>query len=247
MTENYVYIFGSVLVVSLISLIGILTLGLQEKKLRKILVYLVSFSAGALLGDVFLHILPEMAETGLGVAEGFYFLAGLIVFFLLEKFILWNHNHGEHDESVHSSVYLSTFGDSLHNFIDGLVIAAAFLVDIRLGVATTLAVIFHEIPQEIGQFAILLHGGWSKTKATLYNFLSALSSILGALVVVLFARNLEGAPSFLIAFAGASFIYIALSDIVPQLHKEASNRKSIYQVIWLVAGVVLMALLLHLE
>lgn len=247
MTEIYVYIFASVLIVSFLSLIGVVTLGLQEKKLRSILLYLVSFSAGALLGDVFLHLLPEMAETGLGVAEGAYFLVGIVVFFLLEKFILWHHNHGEHEESIHSSVYLTTFGDSLHNFIDGLVIAASFLVDIRLGIATSLAVIFHEIPQEIGQFAILLHGGWSKAKATWYNFLSALTSVAGALVVVLFARNIQSAPSFLLAFAGASFIYIALSDIVPQLHKEESTRKSVYQIIWLIGGIVLMALLLHLE
>ncbi len=247
MSESYVYIFASVLIVSAISLIGIVALGMQEKRLRSVLLYLVSFSAGALLGDVFLHLLPEMVETKFGATEGAYFLVGIVVFFLLEKFILWHHSHGDHDESVHSSVYLTTFGDSLHNFIDGMVIAAAFLVDIRLGIATTLAVIFHEIPQEIGQFAILLHGGWSKAKATWYNFLSALTSIAGALVVVLFASTIDEAPSFLLAFAGASFIYIALSDVVPQLHKEESQRKSIYQVIWLIAGIVLMALLLLLE
>lgn len=247
MSEIYLYIFGSVLVTSLISLVGVFALGLQEKKLRSILLYLVSFSAGALLGDVFLHMLPEMSAAGFGVAEGFYFLIGIVVFFLLEKFILWHHSHDDHEESIHSSVYLSTFGDSLHNFIDGLVIAASFLVSVPLGITTTLAVIFHEIPQEIGQFAILLHGGWSKSKAIWYNFLSALTSVLGAAVVVLFARNIEEAPSFLLAFAGASFIYIALSDVVPQLHKEESTRKSVYQVIWLVVGIILMALLLHLE
>ncbi len=247
MSETYLYIFGSVLVTSLISLVGVFTLGLQEKKLRSILLYLVSFSAGALLGDVFLHMLPEMSEAGFGAREGVYFLIGIVVFFLLEKFILWHHSHDDHEESIHSSVYLSTVGDSLHNFIDGLVIAASFLVSVPLGIATALAVIFHEIPQEIGQFAILLHGGWSKAKATWYNFLSALSSVAGALIVVLFARNIETAPSFLLAFAGASFIYIALSDIVPQLHKEESTRKSVYQIIWLIAGIVVMALLLHLE
>lgn len=247
MTEIYLYIFGSVLVVSVISLVGIIALGFQEQKLRSVLLYLVSFSAGALLGDVFLHLLPEMSEAGLGVKEGVYFLIGIVVFFLLEKYIMWHHGHGEHEESVHSSVYLTTVGDSLHNFIDGLVIAASFLVSIPLGIATTLAVIFHEIPQEIGQFAILLHGGWSKAKATWYNFLSALTSVAGALVVVLFARNIEAAPTFLLAFAGSSFIYIALSDIVPQLHEESSPRKSFYQILWLIAGIILMALLLKLE
>ena len=247
MSETYIYIFASVLAVSLVSLVGVVALGLQEKKLRSILLYLVSFSAGALLGDVFIHLLPEMAEVGFGVREGAYFLIGLIVFFILERFILWQHGHGEHDETVHSSVYLTTIGDSLHNFIDGMVIAASFLVDPTLGVATTLAVIFHEIPQEIGQFAILLHGGWSKAKATWYNLFSGFASILGAAVVVLFARNVEEAPSFLLAFAGASFIYIALSDIVPQLHKEGSKLKGFYQFVWLLLGIALMAALLLLE
>ena len=247
MDNTYLYIFGSVLVVSFISLVGVIALGLNEKRLRLILAYLVSFSAGALLGDVFIHLLPEMSEAGFGVPEGFYFLIGIVVFFILERFILWHHSHGTHDESIHSSVYLTTIGDSLHNFIDGMVIAASFMVDVNLGIATTLAVIFHEIPQEIGQFAILLHGGWSKTKAIWYNFLSALTSVAGAAVVVLFARNIEEAPSFLLAFAGASFIYIALSDIVPELHREKSNKKSVIQFICLLLGIGLMAGLLFLE
>jgi zinc and cadmium transporter len=247
MMNTYLYIFGSVLVVSFVSFVGVVTLGLNETRLRSILMHLVGFSAGALLGDVFLHLLPEMSSNGFGVAEGLYFLIGIVIFFLLERFILWHHSHSSHDESIHSSVYLTTIGDSLHNFIDGMVIAASFLVDTNLGIATTLAVIFHEIPQEIGQFAILLHGGWSKTKAIWYNFLSALTSVAGAAVVVLFARNIAQAPSFLLAFAGASFIYIALSDVVPELHREESNKKSIVQFIWLLAGIGLMAVLVFIE
>jgi zinc and cadmium transporter len=247
MSETYLYIFASVLAVSLVSLVGVIALGLQEQRLRSILLYLVSFSAGALLGDVFIHLLPEMAEVGFGVKEGFYFLIGLVVFFVLEKFILWQHGHGHHDEKVHSSVYLTTIGDSLHNFIDGMIIAASFLVSPTLGIATTLAVIFHEIPQEIGQFAILLHGGWSKAKAIWYNLSSGLTSLLGAAVVVIFARDIQEAPSFLLAFAGASFIYIALSDIIPQLHKEHSKLKGAGQFIGLLIGIVLMVTLLGLE
>lgn len=247
MNSIYLYIFGSVLIVSFASFVGVVTLGLNEARLRSILLHLVGFSAGALLGDVFLHLLPEMADAGFGVKEGAYFLVGILVFYILERFILWHHSHSSHDESIHSSVYLTTIGDSLHNFIDGLVIAASFLVDVNLGIATTIAVVFHEIPQEIGQFAILLHGGWSKKKAVLYNFLSALTSVAGAVVVVLFARNIEEAPSFLLAFAGASFIYIALSDIFPELHKEESTKKSIVQFIWLIGGVVLMGALLLFE
>ena len=243
----YVYTFGSVIIVSAISLLGITVLGMQDRFLKSILSYLVSFSAGALLGDVFLHVFPELTEVGFGVREGWYFLVGIFVFFLLEKYILWHHSHQDHDESVHSITYLTMVGDSLHNFIDGLVIAASFLVDINLGIAATIAVIFHEIPQEIGQFAILVHGGWSKAKALFYNFLSALTSIIGAAVVLFFAPQLEEAPSFLLIMAAASFLYIAMSDIIPELHSEKSPRKSVYQFIWLILGVAFMAALLMLE
>lgn len=247
MTEVYLYAFGSVLIVSAISLIGVIALGLNDRFLRSILSYLVSLSAGALLGDVFLHLLPEMNETGFGVKEGIYFLVGIVLFFILERFILWHHSHGTHDEEIHSSVYLTMVGDSLHNFIDGLIIAASFLVSVPLGIAATIAVIFHEIPQEVGQFAILVHGGWSKAKATLYNFLSALTAVLGAAVVFIFARDLQEAPSFLLAFAGASFIYVAMSDLIPELHKEKSTSKALIQFVWFIIGIGFMAALLLLE
>ncbi len=247
MSEIVLYTIVSVLVVSAISLVGIFTLGLNEKFLRSILFYLVSLSAGALLGDVFLHLLPQMSLAGLGAREGAYFLGGIVIFFVLERFILWHHTHGTHDEEIHSVVYLTMVGDSLHNFIDGMIIAASFLVSIPVGIASALAVIFHEIPQELGQFAILLHGGWSKGKALWYNFLSALTSVLGAVVVLFFARNLQEAPTFLIAFAGSSFIYIAMSDLIPELHKEEETQKSIIQFVWFIAGILLMAGLLYLE
>lgn len=237
----------SVLVVSAVSLAGVVTLGINERRLRPILTYLVSFSAGALLGDVFLHVFPEMAEISFGAREGLYFLAGIAVFFVLERLILWHRHHGEHDEKVHSMVYLTMLGDSLHNFIDGMIIAASFLISPELGIASTLAVIFHEIPQEIGQFAILLHGGWSRTRALWYNFLSALTAILGAVIVLVFARTLEVAPSILLAIAGSSFIYIALSDLVPELHEEKDTRRSIIQFVWLLVGIGVMASLLLLE
>lgn len=243
----WLYTMASVLIVSAVSLVGILALGLKEQALRSILTYLVSFSAGALLGDVFLHVFPEMAEISFGPLEGLYFLIGIAIFFVLERLILWHRRHNEHEETVHSVVYLTMFGDALHNFIDGMIIAASFLVSVPLGIASTLAVIFHEIPQELGQFAILLHGGWSKSQALWYNFLSAMTAILGAVLVLLFARHLEVAPSILLAIAGSSFIYIALSDLVPELHQEKGTQRSIIQVVWFVLGIGVMAALLFLE
>lgn len=249
MSEIWLFSLAAVLIVSAVSLVGIITLGLNHDRLKNILFYLVSFSAGALIGDVFIHVIPEIAEhQGFDVRVGAYFLVGLVAFFVLERFIHWQHSHGdEHDERVHSSVYLTMFGDSLHNFIDGMVIAASFIASPTLGIASTIAVILHEIPQEIGQYAILIHGGWSKNKALLYNFASALTSVIGAIIVLAFAQDFSGPPVFLLAFAGASFIYIALSDLVPELHKEVSVKKSIVQFIWFLIGIGLMGALLFLE
>ena len=247
MSEVYLYTFFAVAIVSLVSLIGAFTIGLNQAFLDRMLHYLISFSAGALLGDVFIHVIPELSEAEFTPRIGIYFLLGIIIFFLLEKYILWHHSHGEHEESLHSATYLTIFGDALHNFIDGLVIAVSFLISIPLGIATTIAVVFHEIPQEIGQYAILIHGGWSRAKALLYNFASALTSFLGAIVVLVFAPQLEEAPAFLLSIAAASFIYIAMSDIIPELHKERSAKKSFWQIIAFVVGVALMAALLSLE
>lgn len=245
--EPYLYAFVSVFIVSAISLVGVFVLGLKAKLLRSILTYMVSFSAGALLGDVFIHVLPELSEVGFGVREGWYFLLGIVVFFILEKYILWHHEHREHKEEIHSATYLTMAGDSLHNFIDGMVIAASFLVDTQLGIAATVAVVLHEIPQEMGQFAILIHGGWSSAKALWYNFLSGLTAVLGAVVVLFFAPTLEGAPGFLLIAAAASFLYIALSDIIPQMHEEKSVKKSFLQLFTMLLGMLVMSLLLFLE
>ena len=246
MSEIYIYTFVSVLIVSAASLVGVVLLGFNQDFLHRILSFLIAFSAGALLGDVFIHIIPEMAKTEFTATTGIYFLIGIIVFFLLEKYIHWYHGYGEHEESVHASTYLTIFGDALHNFIDGIIIAISFLVSIPLGIATTAAVLFHEIPQELGQFGILVHGGWSRSKALFYNFLSALTAIIGAAFVLIFAQGLGEVPTYLLAFAGASFIYIAMSDIIPELHKEKDLPKSIIQVIAFIFGVVVMAALLLL-
>ncbi len=249
MAQIWVYSLLAVLVVSLVSFAGAITLAISEQKLQRWLLYLVSFSAGALLGDVFLHLLPEMAENGFSVILGLYLLIGILVFFILERFILWQHSHsGKHEESVHSVVYLTQFGDSLHNFLDGMIIAASFLVSVPVGIATSIAVIFHEIPQEIGNFAILIHGGWSKKKALFYNFLSGLTSVAGALLVLVFFRSPDvTTPTFLLSLGVASFIYIALSDIVPELHQEKSTYKSMLQLTWFILGIAVMGLLLLLE
>src|SRR3989344_4978671 len=217
MTDVWIYTLGSVIVVSLISLLGVFSLGVKPERLERALLYLVSFSAGALLRDVFIHILPEIMAGDAAVRSGAYVLAGVILFFVLERVLLWHHSHHSHKEEVHSVVYLTIVGDALHNFLDGVAIAAAFLISVPIGVATAVAVIFHEIPQEIGQFAILVHGGWSRKKALLYNFFSALTAIAGALLVLLFSQTFTEAPTVLLALGAAGLIHIPMSDLIPDL------------------------------
>lgn len=241
------YILASVAIVSLISLVGVLAIAVNPEKLKKILLYLVAFSAGALLGDVFIHIVPEMSASGFSSLSGIYIVAGITLFFILEQFVWWHHSHSEHKEEIHSMVYLTQVGDTLHNFIDGMIIAAAYFVSVPVGIATTIAVIFHEIPQEIGNFAVLVHGGWKINKALFMNFLSALSAVLGALVIMVFLRNTAEVPMWLIALAASSFIYIAMSDILPELQKEKNGVKSLFLVICFILGILAMSSLLLLE
>ena len=247
MTQVWLYTIISVVAVSLISFLGIFMLRIKQERLQRILFYLISFSAGALLGDVFIHILPEIMAGEAALRSGWYILAGIMLFFVLERVLMWHHSHSSHQEEVHAMVYLTVVGDALHNFLDGIAIAAAFLISIPVGIATATAVIFHEIPQEIGQFAILVHGGWSAKKALLYNFFSALTAIIGAVLVLLFAQSFAEAPAILLGLSAASFIYIAMSDLIPELQKERHLGRFILQLVWMTAGIGIMASLLLLE
>lgn len=247
MIQVWFYTLASVGVVSLISLIGVFALGIRQDLLERILLYLVSFSAGALLGDVFIHILPEIMAGEAARQTGWYILFGIMLFFVLERVLIWHHSHSSHREEVHAVVHLTILGDALHNFLDGVAIAAAFIVSVPVGVATATAVVFHEIPQEIGQFAILVHGGWSRGKALFYNFCSALTAIIGASLVLLFSERITGASTALLGIGAASFIYIALSDLIPELQKEQHIRRFILQLAWMVSGIAVMALLLLFE
>lgn len=235
-------------IVSLIALVGIITLILQKRVLDRIIPYLISFSAGALLGDTFLHIMPELAEEGhFTPTLGAIFLISIVLFFALEKRLHWHQSHTTHDEKVHSMVHMTMIGDTLHNFIDGIIIAASFLISWELGVAATIAIILHEIPQEIGNYGVLVHGGWSRTKALMMNFLSALASFAGAAVVFAMQSSLDPYIPWLVAVAGANFLYLALSDILPELQKEHRFTTSSIHIIAITAGMASMSLLLLME
>lgn len=254
----------SVGAISLISLSGIAFLSLNERTLKKILLELVAFSVGALLGGVFLHILPELSEElGFTVVVSFLILAGFLFGFLLEKFVHWHHCHNTechhetraekraHDEHMQHHTkpfaFLNIIGDAIHNFVDGILIAAAYLVSIPLGLATTVAVLLHEIPQEIGDFAVLIHAGWSRAKALLMNFLSALAAVLGAGLTLLFGSRFAEYVPYVLPIAAGLFLYLAAADLVPELQKETKAGKSVVQLLALLAGIAVMAALLLFE
>lgn len=250
MLEVWIYTLISVFLVSIISLVGVILLSIKVEKLKKILIYLVSFAAGAMLGDVFIHLLPEVInEYGFGINISLYVLFGIGFSFIIEKVVHWRHCHIPiSKDHVHSFAIMNLVGDVVHNFIDGVIIAASYLISIPVGIATTLAVVFHEIPQEMGDFGVLLHGGFSRMKALFYNFLTALTAVLGAVISLLLAAKIENLTAFLIPFAAGTFIYIASSDLIPELHKEEFEwKKSLLQFVAISLGVVIMLVLLLLE
>jgi len=245
----WIYTLISVSIVSLISLVGVFTLSIDRDKLYKYLIYLVSLSAGTLMGDAFIHLIPEAYEDSKSnVSVSLYILSGILVFFVLEKVIHWRHCHEEPCEKhPHPFSYIILFGDSLHNFVDGMVIGASYLVSIPIGIATTIAVVFHEIPQEIGDFASLIYGGFSRRKALFLNFLTALTAVLGALLILAFNFKTDGVEGFLIPFAAGGFIYIAGTDLIPELHKQNGAKKGVFQVLAFLVGIGLMLGILLME
>ena len=249
MNEVWLYSLVSVLIVSLISLLGVFALGIAVEKLRKVLIYLISFSAGALFGDAFIHLFPEIIKNGgFGVMSAIYILIGILMFFVLEKVICWQHCHMPITKThVHTFAYMNLVGDSLHNFIDGLIIAGGYLASIPVGIATTIAVVLHEIPQEIGDFGILIHGGFSKGKAIFLNFITALIAVFGAIVALLLSEYIPNIQRILLPLAIGGFLYIAGSDLIPELHKETKIWISIGQIITFVLGILIMLALLLLE
>lgn len=247
MTLIWFYAISSILAVSLISIFGIITLFLNTEKLKKVLLFLVSFSAGALLGDAFLHLLPEVIEeNGFGLNISFSILAGIAAFFVIEKIIHWHHCHhampSEHH--IHPFAITNLVGDGVHNFIDGIIIAASYLVSLPVGIATTIAVILHEIPQEIGDFGVLIQGGFSKAKAIFFNFITALIAVAGGIFALLVSNYTENITLYLVPFAAGGFIYVASADLIPEIHKETNAKKSLVQFFSFLLGITVMLLLL---
>lgn len=256
MTTIYVYALASVFIVSLVSLVGIFTLSLRRELLHRTVLILVSLAAGALLGDAFIHLIPgAFAENNVTI-KALFIIGGILFFFLIEKFLHWHHYHGEEEEekrvtkkfrTIHPMGYMIIVSDGFHNLLDGIIIGVSYLVSIEVGIATTIAVVLHEIPQEIGDFGVLIHSGFTKARALLINFLTALLAIFGAVIALVFGTIAEEFIVWIIPIAAGGFIYIAAVDLIPELHKTKTIRASSLQFIALLVGILAMFFLTFTE
>ena len=223
----------------------------------KILPHGISFAIGALLAVAFWGLIPEaFQEINPDQFQQLSatILIGILSFFVLEKLLIWRHCHSDsceahgdeqhnHHRGQNSAGTLIIVGDSIHNFVDGVLIAAAFLTDVKLGIVTSLAVAAHEIPQEVGDFAILLQSGYSKSKALFYNVLASFTTVIGGILAYFSLEDLHNVLPYFLAMASSSFIYIAVADLIPSLHKKTDLKTSLYQIIFIISGVLLICML----
>lgn len=244
--NTLIWILISTIAISLLSLIGVFSLFIKKDKLYLIVDYLVSLSIGGLIAGAFFHLIPESAEE-IGL-EGVFIcvILGMLLFFLIEKILHWRHCH-EDDCAIHTFALTNLFGDSIHNFLDGLVVAAAFLTSVPAGITTSLAIIIHEIPQEIGDFGVLIKGGFKAKKALMFNLFTALIAVIGGIVGFFALENLNGIVPYILGIAAGGFIYIAASDLIPEIRKEMHVGKTIIHILVIAIGIVLMFTLKFLE
>lgn len=233
------WILAAGTVISGIALVGSVTLMISADALRRLLLPLVAFAAGTLLGGALLHMLPAAIEQfGASIAVFLWLLAGFVAFFFIEQFLQWRHCQRPIEDARKPLTYLVLLGDALHNFLDGVTVAAAFIVDVRVGLGASLAVAAHEVPQELGDFAVLVHGGWSRRKALLFNLLTGLTFLVGALAAYSASRIAD--VGFLLPFAAGNFIYIAASDLIPEVRATTSLRENVLHSAAFAAGIALL-------
>ncbi len=232
----------SIALVSAISLVGAFVFMFRGEPNRSFLQCLVSFSVGGLFGGAMFHLIPEAAAVnGFDTQLSFNILLGIFGSFVVEQFLRWRHCHvPTSDKHPHSFAYMNLFGDAVHNFIDGLAVGGAYLASTSMGLATTVAICLHELPQEIGDMGVLIYAGLEKRKALLYNFLTALTAIFGSVFALILSTHIEGLSAFLIPFAAGNFIYIAGSDLIPELHAEETFSRTVLQIVSMALGALLL-------
>jgi zinc and cadmium transporter len=234
-------IVTATIICSVVSLLGALLLALKSNWSKPFALHLTALSSGVLLTTALLHLAPEAVHDSTSVQAAFVSIfVGIVGFFLLERLVLWYHHH--HDSHhPQPSAWLITIGDSVHNFIDGVAIAAAFIIDPGLGLVTAIAIGAHEIPQEIADFAILINSGMSRSKALILNILSAFTALAGALAMYLAQPLVESYVPSIIGFSAGMFLYIALADLIPELHhRTVKQRDKWIQLVWFVVGIILL-------
>jgi len=234
-----IYIILSALTISVLSLGFVIIISIKEKILNDILVYLVALSAGALIGGAFLHLLPEAIEESENENIFLIILAGFITFYILEKVLHCHHSHKE-GHHVHTFHYMSIVGAVIHSFIDGLIIAASFVISIPVGVATFIMVASHEIPKKIGDFGVLVYGGFEKKKAIMINFILSLGVLVGGIVGFIISREIDFTTEYLLPIAAGGFIYVGAADLLPEIRKESDTKKSIIILEIIAVGMMLM-------
>ncbi len=231
------------IIVSLTTLIGILTLFMTKKFLDRITSVLIALSTGALLGASFFDLLPEASEVLTAENVYFYLLIGIIIFFLIERLLFWYHCHDGKCDSHKTMPFMILFGDAVHTFIDGVVLGAAFITDVYVGIAATIAIVLHELPHELSDFFVLIYGGLSRTRALFYNFFVAIMHFLGIFATYYLYIQSESQIAYLLPIAAGGFIYIALADLMPELHKEANYKKIFLQLVLMFVGIYLISIL----
>jgi len=249
MATTYIYAFISVIIVSLVSLVGVFSLSFNDEIIKKYVGVFISLAIGALLGDAFIHLIPEALEKFSDkTLASLLIIAGIIIFLIIEKFLHWHHHEDDTEKNhIHPVGKLVLFTDGFHNLIDGIIIGVSFLVSIPIGIATTLAVVLHEIPQEIGDFAVLIHSGYTKKRALWLNFLSALTAIIGVFIALIFGSVAETFTLWILPIAAGGFIYIAVADLIPELQKTKKIKYSISQILTMFFGILIMVALTLVE
>ena len=246
--EVWTYTLVSVAVVSLISLVGVFTMSLSRDRLQRITLYLVAFAVGGLFGNAFIHLLPEaFHHSESSITTSLLIVVGIMIFFVLEKFLRWRHCHVTSHQHTHPMATLNIVSDALHNLIDGVLIGSTFLVSIPLGLTTSVAIVLHEIPQEIGDFGILIHSGMTVRRALIFNFLSASVAMVGAIAVLSLGPSIGHLTEAMIPVTAGGFLYIAGSDLIPELQHDVKLSNSVGQFICIILGVAAMALLVGLS